>query len=99
MVQRETNGIAYVASGWPLDGTKPTLIFIHRAGDSHVLWQRRVNTVAIDLPGHGDSDGEGLRTIENYARAAANFTGAIGATLCRSLTGYIEGLLVRLIMI
>ena len=106
MVRRETNGIAYLSSGLPLEEAKPTLIFIHRAGDSHVLWQRqvdgiagRVNTVAIDLPGHGDSDGEGLRTIEDYARAAADFTGAIGAALCRRLTGYIEGLLLRLIVI
>ena len=74
------NGFAYVASGWPLDGGKPTLIFIHGAGGSHVLWQGqigglagRANTVALDLPGHGESRGEGMVTIEDYARAVADF--------------------------
>jgi pimeloyl-ACP methyl ester carboxylesterase len=86
MVRREANGIAYVSSGWPLDGAKPTLIFIHGAGGSHVLWQGqvdglagKVNAVAIDLPGHGDSKGDGMGTIEDYARAMADFIRAIEA--------------------
>ncbi len=86
MVRRETNGIAYVSSVWPLDEAKPTLIFIHGAGGSYVLWQGqvdglagKVNAVAIDLPGHGDSKGDGMGTIEDYARAVANFTRAIEA--------------------
>ena len=86
MVRRETNGIAYISSGWPLDEAKPTLIFIHGAGGSHVLWQGQVdglegkaNAVAIDLPGHGDSKGDGMGTIEDYARAVAEFTRAIKA--------------------
>ena len=85
MVSREMNGIAYVSSGWPLDEAKPTLIFIHGAGGSHVLWHGqveglagKVNAVAIDLPGHGDSKGDGMGTIEDYARAVADFTRAIG---------------------
>jgi pimeloyl-ACP methyl ester carboxylesterase len=86
MVRREANGIAYVSSGWPLDEAKPTLIFIHGAGGSHVLWQgqidglaRKVNAIAIDLPGHGASKGDGMGTIEDYARAVADFTRAIKA--------------------
>ena len=86
MVRRETNGIAYVSSGWPLDEAKPTLIFIHGAGGSNVLWQGqvdglagKVNAVAIDLPGHGDSKGDGMSTIVDYARAVADFTRAIKA--------------------
>ena len=86
MRQREANGIAYVSSGWPLDEAKPTLIFIHGAGGSHVLWEgqidalaKRANTVAVDLPGHGKSAGEGMDTIDDYARAVAAFTRAIDA--------------------
>lgn len=86
MAKRETNGIAYVTSAWPLDEAKPTLIFIHGAGGSHVLWQGQVeglagevNAIAIDLPGHGYSKGEGMGTIEDYARAVADFTRAIEA--------------------
>jgi pimeloyl-ACP methyl ester carboxylesterase len=86
MVRREKNGIAYISSTWPLDEAKPTLIFIHGAGGSHVLWQgqmkglaRKVNAVAVDLPGHGDSKGDGMGTIHDYARAVADFTCAIEA--------------------
>jgi pimeloyl-ACP methyl ester carboxylesterase len=86
MIQREANGIAYVTSGWPLDPAKSTLIFIHGGGGSHVLWDGqidalagRANTVAVDLPGHGQSKGEGMRTIEDYARAVADFIRAIEA--------------------
>jgi pimeloyl-ACP methyl ester carboxylesterase len=86
MVKRETNGIAYVTSAWPLNEAKPTLIFIHGAGGSRVLWQgqveglaREVNAIAIDLPGHGNSKGEGMGTIEDYARTVADFTRAIEA--------------------
>jgi pimeloyl-ACP methyl ester carboxylesterase len=86
MVHRETNGIAFVSAGWPLDGAKPTLICIHGAGGSHVLWQGQadglgesVNVVALDLPGHGSSQGGGMDSIEAYARAVADFTRVIEA--------------------
>ncbi len=88
MVQREENGIAYVSSVWPLEEARPTLICIHGAGGSHVLWQGqveglagKVNTVAVDLPGHGKSEGNGMRSIEDYARVVAEFTRAIHAPL------------------
>jgi len=86
MNYRETNGIAYVSSAWPLNETRPTMIFIHGAGGSHVLWQAQldglagaVSAVAIDLPGHGKSPGDGMGTIEGYARAVADFIRAIEA--------------------
>ena len=86
MVRKEAKGIAFVSSAWPLDRARPTLIFIHGAGGSHVLWQgqldglaKRANAVAIDLPGHGESTGPGMLTIEDYARAVADFTAAIEA--------------------
>jgi pimeloyl-ACP methyl ester carboxylesterase len=85
MVQREEDGIAYVSARWPLDPGKPTLIFIHGAGGSHVLWlgqieglAGRANAVALDLPGHGASRGEGMDSIEGYAKAVAEFTQALG---------------------
>ena len=86
MVQREVKDIAYVTAGWPLDPAKSTLIFIHGAGGSHVLWEGqidgladRANTVAVDLPGHGQSKGEGMSTVEDYARAVADFIRTIEA--------------------
>ncbi|MBW2657197.1 MAG: alpha/beta hydrolase [Deltaproteobacteria bacterium] len=80
MQERKTNGIGYLAGDWPLDPEKSTIVFIHGAGGSGVFWQAQVeglaaraNTLAIDLPGHGKSDGEGKGKVEDYARAVANF--------------------------
>jgi len=63
-------------------GTKPivagqrTVLFIHGAGNDHSVWalQSRYfayhgfNVLAVDLPGHGKSDGPALSTIEELAR-------------------------------
>jgi len=80
MQERKTNGIGYIAGDWPLDSQKSTIIFIHGAGGSGPFWQaqveglaQRANTLAIDLPGHGKSDGEGKDKVEDYALAVAGF--------------------------
>ena len=77
---RKTNGMGYLTSKWPLDPAKATLVFIHGAGGMGNFWQAQIegladaaNTIAIDLPGHGQSDGSGCDTIEDYARATADF--------------------------
>lgn len=75
MHERITNGIGYLAGDWPLDSHKSTIIFIHGAGGTSLFWQSqldglisRANTLAIDLPGHGRSVGQGEDTVETYAR-------------------------------
>ena len=80
MQERKTNGIGYLAGDWPLDPQKSTIIFIHGAGGSSVFWQAQVeglaaraNTLAMDLPGRGKSDGKGKDRVEDYARAVDNF--------------------------
>ncbi len=84
MLERKTSGISYYAGHWPLDMEKSTLVFIHGAGGSGLFWQAQVsglaqkaNTLAIDLPGHGGSDGGGLDKIEDYARAVVGFMQAV----------------------
>lgn len=53
----------------------PSLVLIHGAGGSHLHWApttRRLSgrsVYAIDLPGHGQSSGEGLATVEGYVEA------------------------------
>lgn len=81
MLERKTTGIAYYAGHWPLDMGKSTLIFIHGSGGSGAFWQaqveglaKRANTLAIDLPGHGNSDGEGMNRVEDYTRVVVDFT-------------------------
>lgn len=57
-----------------IDPERPSLVFIHGAGGSAQGWQgllsalgRRWNTIALDLPGHGQTPGPGRETINDYA--------------------------------
>jgi pimeloyl-ACP methyl ester carboxylesterase len=51
--------------GKPWDASKPALLFIHGAANDHSVWHLQAryfahhgwNVVAVDLPGHGRSDG------------------------------------------
>jgi pimeloyl-ACP methyl ester carboxylesterase len=86
MVEGQKNGIGFWAGRWPLDKDKSTLLFIHGAGGSKVLWQAQVesladrfNTLALDLPGHLSSSGEGLETINDYTRVVFSFIDEIKA--------------------
>lgn len=76
----ESEGIGFVAGKWPLDPAQSTLVFIHGASGSSLLWNGQVdslsayvNTVALDLPGHGRSRGAGMDRIEDYADAVLAF--------------------------
>jgi pimeloyl-ACP methyl ester carboxylesterase len=69
------NGAAiHYGLGSPLQAARgPTVIFVHGAGGAKEEWRfqlrhvgPRWNALAVDLPGHGDSQGEGCRTIEEY---------------------------------
>lgn len=80
MEERKTGGIGYLTGKWPLDPDKSTLVFIHGAGGSGSFWQPQIdaladkaNTVALDLPGHGRSDGPGKDKIEDYAQVVDAF--------------------------
>jgi pimeloyl-ACP methyl ester carboxylesterase len=65
---------AYTAAH-ELDPAKPTVVFVHGAGLDHSLFglQSRYfgyhgrNVLALDLPGHGRSEGPPLGTIESMA--------------------------------
>jgi pimeloyl-ACP methyl ester carboxylesterase len=80
MEERKIGGIGFIAGRWPLDTEKSTIVFIHGSGGSGQFWQaqikdlaERVNTVAVDLPGHGQSGRDGKNRIEDYARALLEF--------------------------
>ena len=84
MEQRIANGIGYIAGAWPLDPGKATLVFIHGAGGSGAFWSaqvrglaERANTIAVDLPGHGQSTGDGKSKITDYAQAVVDFISQI----------------------
>jgi pimeloyl-ACP methyl ester carboxylesterase len=78
--------IEFICGRWPLDARTSTLIFIHGSGESSLVWRvqveglkDRVNTVAIDLPGHGRSSGRSRQTIPEYASVLVEFITAIAA--------------------
>ena len=62
-------------AGQELDYNKETIIFLHGSGLSHIVWSlveqffssKNYNVLSIDLPGHGNSEGPCLQTIEEIA--------------------------------
>ncbi|MEO7252656.1 MAG: alpha/beta hydrolase, partial [Casimicrobium sp.] len=66
--------------------TLPTAVFIHGAANDHSVWslQSRYfafhgwNVLALDLPGHGQSDGAPCTTIGDYANWVAAFMDTVG---------------------
>ena len=71
----------FTTSGRDIDKNQPTIVFVHGSGLTHVSWvlQTRYfafhgfNTIAVDLPGHGDSEGPPLETIEEMADEMLEF--------------------------
>ncbi|MBN1284808.1 MAG: alpha/beta fold hydrolase [Anaerolineae bacterium] len=73
---------------------RPPLMLVHGAGGSHLDWPGElrqphhigiIDTLALDLPGHGRSDPPGRDTIDAYAddvRALLDALGVPRAVLC-----------------
>ena len=57
------------------DGKKPSIILIHGSGLSHIVWSLHeqfyashgFNVLSVDLPGHGNSDGPALKSIQEIS--------------------------------
>jgi pimeloyl-ACP methyl ester carboxylesterase len=86
MENREIGGIGFISGRWPLDLDKPTLIFLPGAALTGIFWEPQLsylkdvaNTVAVDLPGHGASQGPGKESISDYARSVIDFIDLIEA--------------------
>jgi pimeloyl-ACP methyl ester carboxylesterase len=63
----------------------PTLVLVHGSGGDHTTWSPQLaglsavaRIVALDLPGHGASAGEGCDTVAGYAAAFRQFLTALG---------------------
>jgi pimeloyl-ACP methyl ester carboxylesterase len=85
MIENKAGNIAYITGNRAIDPEKPTILFIHGSGGSSALWENQVdalkthvNTIALDLPGHGRSSGPGLDRVENYSAAVADFIETAG---------------------
>ena len=72
--------------GVELTGDDPVVLLIHGAGMDGTVWQlqtrylayRGFRAVAIDLPGHGHSEGDALASVEDMADWVARFVELAG---------------------
>ena len=73
--QIENKNIHASDAGQGIDLGKETIVFLHGSGLSHIVWSlteqffsnKNFNVLSIDLPGHGNSDGPCLDTIEKIS--------------------------------
>jgi len=62
-------------AGKGINNSKDTIVFLHGSGLSHIVWSlseqffsnKNFNVLSIDLPGHGNSEGPCLDSIEKIA--------------------------------
>ncbi|HRX48572.1 MAG TPA: alpha/beta hydrolase [Spirochaetota bacterium] len=88
MQKMKISGTEFIAGRWPLDPSLPSLIFIHGAAGSKMFWKEQVqgladccNSIAVDLPGHGDHSGSGFDSVDGYADAVEMFIESAGIDL------------------
>lgn len=89
--------------GAPFDPAQPVVVFLHGAQNDHSVWilQSRYfahhgyAVLALDLPGHGRSEGDPLPTIEALGRWVVAALDAFGAAKA-SLVGHSMGSLIAL---
>ncbi len=78
--------IHYIKSD-KIDVTRPTILLLHGACQSIATWKFQLaflknhpgfNLIAPDLPGHGQSDGKGCRSVAEYKEFIKRFIDALG---------------------
>ena len=75
ILQIENQNIYASDAGQGIDVKKKTMVFLHGSGLSHIVWSlteqfffnKNFNVLSLDLPGHGNSDGPCLDSIEKIA--------------------------------
>jgi pimeloyl-ACP methyl ester carboxylesterase len=89
--------------GKPLDTALPCIVLVHGALNDHSVWalQSRLlanhghAVLALDLPGHGRSDGPALPNVESLAAWLVDVLDAAGVQRC-ALVGHSMGSLIAL---
>ncbi|MDR3601970.1 MAG: alpha/beta hydrolase [Desulfosporosinus sp.] len=62
---------------------RPSMVFVHGAGGTSKMWVRQLsgikgyNLIALDLPGHGRSEGTAVDTINEYSEFVWQFVQAL----------------------
>jgi pimeloyl-ACP methyl ester carboxylesterase len=76
--------IHYLESNTKKTARTGPILFIHGSGGNAGIWQKVMDalageypSLAIDLPGHGASKGEGMKTIREYGELVKDFLDAL----------------------
>lgn len=76
------------------------LLYIHGSGSSHELWHNQMtldlNSIAVDLPGHGRSAGTAAGSISESAQTVADFLAAMQVPRPVYLVGHSMGAAIAL---
>ena len=102
-LQIENKQVFFTDTGEIFDKKKHSIILLHGSGQSHVVWSltaqylsdQNYNVFALDFPGHGNSDGESLKSIEDMAIWLDKFINEFGIKEL-TLVGHSQGCLVAL---
>jgi pimeloyl-ACP methyl ester carboxylesterase len=77
--------VHYATEGSLDPGHGPGIVFVHGAGGTHEHWRFQLrqlairwNALAVDLPGHGESQGDGYSTIPDYRDFLRDLLDALG---------------------
>jgi pimeloyl-ACP methyl ester carboxylesterase len=97
------NRVFAATGGRPFDSGQPTVLFIHGAGMDHTVWALQTryfahhgrSVLAVDLPGHGRSGGDLLRSIGSMASSVLHVLDAAGVQSV-ALVGHSMGALIAL---
>ena len=87
--------------GMEIDNKKPTILLMHGSGLTHIVWSlheqfyasQGYNILSVDLPGHGNSEGPSLKSIEEISGWIKLLMNKIGITKI-ILVGHSQGCLV-----
>jgi pimeloyl-ACP methyl ester carboxylesterase len=72
IIKVENKSVHASDAGQGINNSKDTIVFLHGSGLSHIVWSlteqffsnKEYNVLSIDLPGHGNSEGPCLDSIE-----------------------------------
>jgi len=99
----DNNKVFSMDTGAVFDKSKESIILLHGSGQSHIVWSltaqylsdQNYNVFALDFPGHGNSEGESLKSIEDMADWLNKVIANIGIDKV-ILIGHSQGCLVAL---
>ena len=103
IIEVENKKVFASDAGQSFDKNKETIVLLHGSGQSHVVWSLTeqylsslgYNVLTIDLPGHGNSEGKSLKSIEEIADWLDKVVKKIGVSQL-TILGHSQGSLVSL---